>query len=1196
MRLFANVAAVLSLHLCLTLAKKDLLLPKCVKIVSINTPLDDPTRATENYGVRADKKRAILTDKPGIFRIRKGLTDEKGTVSLEALFHPRFYLRHKNYHFHLEKEVNNSVFYKDATFFILKVTERPALYAFELYSHPAWFLRHLKHKPYKMVLRKVNESSKDVLDSTFFLAPHRCFPKKGNDGNAEKKTVLVGGGTFIDTADEDADIASAKANDLHAEDFEKAYLSKDQDEKDDSIVIHTEDDQMDDEKPIKIHTEAESPEENQEEILKEIEDAFRISQNTDNTTYLEKIEKDIEEKVNTIAEKASDYLKKPSIHTGNKSNSKASAVDDIEIHTEADEEEKTKKIHSENDVDQPSHEQDSMHNSSEDNETERTQRVEVLGPVIDLSKPVDQNDETDIDKEIVVTGQPKLNGKLTIDTTYHYNHPYKLKNKEQEKHEEKLAGFSIDDVFSPKTRSNRTSYETPLRPHAVQNKAYKDLTVANKALSSNIEKLKNVLEAIEDVPSDKKTSEKGIVVVRKLHPNALHQQHLKNKGRFLALSGTPQVHENPPYLPQEPSNIKVLKSQSTTQTTITKLPGSPVTPLAADKKASTMIKSPTAKTSTLQNDSVKQTQLPVMDAYPHGENSIAPTSAPGLHVIQGNRNLPSSKARTNASSEVFDHLASELVDHDATGNPTPVTADKGTTNSVTDWMKKLKPHNNSLQETFNELNPDDSAKIFYLGECEDKFPKACEDWAAQRYCLTFSELMKRYCKKACKLCNHVLATGFTSCDKTCGGGVRLRMIKVNNRQVLQRRSCNVQSCPIHGGYTPYSEWSECSVTCGEGVRYRHRSCTNPRPQFGGRDCSHFGAPVDTMPCVKGCKGFKPGKYHSSLNSGLKKGKHQTDRLSPEEFPEYHAEEANPKASDPGEKEADSDGDEEDSGSANEPSSNQDYGHEFEWPKKHHRHKPVVLNHVHKNVYKHRDGYGNNHYLNVDEEQNPYDQLQTHVVRYRGRQVAKMECGPSRLLHYQKHPSNRPTAFERSNPYNFFDAGEIVYDKDGVPTDTTTNVLQAFDSPYKIILQKGKNNQMKVMEQCIESDASVNPEEDLKLGSQGLAMPSEQRSLPTISTEKPAMNSLASNRFAENGLYEYKYQDIGEGVDDNKIESDVSDQLTRAIKNEEAEISQKSLRSQDPKPTLKEELFAEKEEAWREKKYEDSLARRAKVMS
>ena len=88
----------------------DLLLPKCVKIVSINTPLDDPTRALENYGILADRKKAELTDTPVIFRIHKGLMEENGTVSLEALDHPRFFLRHKNYHFHLEKEVNNSMF------------------------------------------------------------------------------------------------------------------------------------------------------------------------------------------------------------------------------------------------------------------------------------------------------------------------------------------------------------------------------------------------------------------------------------------------------------------------------------------------------------------------------------------------------------------------------------------------------------------------------------------------------------------------------------------------------------------------------------------------------------------------------------------------------------------------------------------------------------------------------------------------------------------------------------------------------------------------------------------------------------------------------------------------------------------------------------------------------------------------------
>lgn len=90
----------------------DILLPKCVKIVSINTPLDDPTKAAQNYGLHADQKRAVLSDTPGIFKVHKGLLQENGTVSLEALFHPGYFLRHKNYHFHLEKEDNSSMFCK----------------------------------------------------------------------------------------------------------------------------------------------------------------------------------------------------------------------------------------------------------------------------------------------------------------------------------------------------------------------------------------------------------------------------------------------------------------------------------------------------------------------------------------------------------------------------------------------------------------------------------------------------------------------------------------------------------------------------------------------------------------------------------------------------------------------------------------------------------------------------------------------------------------------------------------------------------------------------------------------------------------------------------------------------------------------------------------------------------------------------
>ena len=51
-------------------------------------------------------------------------------------------------------------------------------------------MRHLKHKPYKVVLSKVNESSKEVMDSTFYLSPHDCPSRKKKHGNAQIRTFL----------------------------------------------------------------------------------------------------------------------------------------------------------------------------------------------------------------------------------------------------------------------------------------------------------------------------------------------------------------------------------------------------------------------------------------------------------------------------------------------------------------------------------------------------------------------------------------------------------------------------------------------------------------------------------------------------------------------------------------------------------------------------------------------------------------------------------------------------------------------------------------------------------------------------------------------------------------------------------------------------------------------------------------------
>uniref|UniRef100_A0A8C4IWB7 A disintegrin and metalloproteinase with thrombospondin motifs 13 n=1 Tax=Dicentrarchus labrax TaxID=13489 RepID=A0A8C4IWB7_DICLA len=44
------------------------------------------------------------------------------------------------------------------------------------------------------------------------------------------------------------------------------------------------------------------------------------------------------------------------------------------------------------------------------------------------------------------------------------------------------------------------------------------------------------------------------------------------------------------------------------------------------------------------------------------------------------------------------------------------------------------------------------------------------------------------------------------------------------------------SAMVHGSWSSWSEFSTCSRTCGGGVTHRTRKCNNPRPAFGGNDC------------------------------------------------------------------------------------------------------------------------------------------------------------------------------------------------------------------------------------------------------------------------------------------------------------------------------------------------------------------------
>ena len=279
-------------------------------------------------------------------------------------------------------------------------------------------------------------------------------------------------------------------------------------------------------------------------------------------------------------------------------------------------------------------------NSSKSGQEDRTEKDPQGKEKSKMSSP--GNEETEIDKDIVITGEPKLNGRVHIDTNLYFEHRQKNARNESSKNttvtrpaysEEKPDKSQLIGTVGHVVSSEST--------HAQNHKAYHDYEVAHKVLSKNIEKLKNVLEAIEDTHKTKNTGY---------------------------------------------SNRKFNRDEGIVQQKL----------LFNDRKATNSLKLANhSDQHTIKNGSL----LSHTRSLGLKEQPLSSKDSIGLHVVEGNGNQ-TVDIRSQASSDIVDRIANDLVRHGVTSEPNG--------SSVNQWVNGLPYHNNTLQETLKELKPDDT--------------------------------------------------------------------------------------------------------------------------------------------------------------------------------------------------------------------------------------------------------------------------------------------------------------------------------------------------------------------------------------------------------------------------------------------------------------------------------------------------------